>query len=42
MSEGYPNGRHLNKKTIVHTEKIHGCTENSVSEEALFAVLHGR
>ena len=25
MSEGYPNGPHLNKKTIVHTEKIHGC-----------------
>ena len=21
MSEGYPNGPHLNKKTIVHTEK---------------------
>ena len=44
MSEGYPNGPHFNKKTIVQTEKnsIHGCSENSVSEEALFAVLHGR
>ena len=42
MSEGYPNGPHLNKKTIVHTEKIHGCSENSVSEEVLFAVLHSR
>ena len=43
MSEGYPNGPHLNKKTIVLTEKnIHGCSENSVSEEALFAALHGR
>ena len=43
-SEGYPNGPHLNKKTIVHTEKnsIHGCSENSVSEEVLFAVSHGR
>lgn len=41
MSEDYPNGPHLNKKTIVHTEKIHGCSENSVSEEALFTVLHG-
>ena len=42
MSEGNRNGPH--KKTIVHTEKnsIHGCSENSVSEEALFAVLHGR
>ena len=39
MSKGYPNGLHLNKKTIVHTEKIHGCLENSVSEEALFTVL---
>ena len=42
MSEGYPNGPHLNKKTIVHTGKIHGCSENSVSEEVLFAVLHSR
>ena len=42
MSEGYPNGPHLNKKTIVHTEKIHGCSENSVSEEVFFAVLHSR
>ena len=43
MSEGYPNGPHLNKRTIVLTEKnIHGCSENSVSEEALFAALHGR
>ena len=42
MSKGYPNGPHLKKKTIVCTEKIHGCSENSVSEEALFAVLHGR
>ena len=42
MLEGYPNGPHLNKKTIVHTEKIHGCSENSVSEEVLFAVLHSR
>ena len=42
MSEGYPNGPHLNKKMIVHTEKIHGCSENSVSEEVLFAVLHSR
>ena len=38
MSEGYPNGLHLNKKTIVHTEKKF----MDVSEEALFAVLHGR
>ena len=44
MLGGYPNGPHLNKKTIVHTEKnsIHGCSENSVSEEALFTVLHGK
>ena len=43
MSEGYPNGPRLNERTIVHTgKKIHGCSENSVSEEALFAVLHGR
>ena len=43
MSEGYPNGPHLYKKTIVLTEKnIHGCSENSVSEEALVAALHGR
>ena len=35
MPEGYPNGLHLNKKTIVHTEKKF----RDVSEEALFAVL---
>ena len=44
MSVGYPNGPHLSKKTLVHTERnsIHGCSDNSVSEEALLAVLHGR
>ena len=30
MSEDYPNGPHLNKKTIVIQKKIHGCSENSV------------
>ena len=33
---------HLKKKTIVRAEKIHRCSENLVSEEALFAVLDVR
>ena len=40
MSKGYnPNGPHLNKKTIVHTEKNSWMFREFVSEEALFAVL---
>ena len=30
------------KRRLSIQKKIHGCSENSVSEEALFAVLHGR
>ena len=30
------------KRRLSVRKKIHGCSENSVSEEALFAVLHGR
>ena len=42
MSEGYPNGPHFIKGRLSIQKKIHGCSENSVSEEALFAVLHDR
>ena len=30
------------KRRLSIQKKIHGCSENSVSEEALFTVLHGR
>ena len=30
------------KRRLSVQKKIHGCSENSVSEEALLAVLHGR
>ena len=39
MSKGYPNGLHLIKRRLSIQKKIHGCLDNSVSEEALFTVL---
>ena len=37
-----PTARIWTKRRLSIQKKLHGCSENSVSEEALFAALHGR